>query len=76
MRTLLFSRSTYRLRNMVPTAKAPLPGPGVGNALNLEAIQQVREAGRQYCTLLCYGLMRAHSMLRPGTDYIRHLNAM
>ncbi len=42
MRTLLFSRSTWRLRNLVPTAQAPVPGPGVSQALNREAIQQVR----------------------------------
>lgn len=41
MRTLLFSRSTWRLRNLLPSAQAPIPGPGVSNALNREAIQQV-----------------------------------
>lgn len=42
MRTLLFSRSTWRLRNLLPSAQAPIPGPGVSNALNREAIQQVQ----------------------------------
>lgn len=41
MRTVLFGRAALRMRRLVPTAKAPIPKPGVSNALNMEAIQQV-----------------------------------
>lgn len=42
MRTVLFGRTALRMRRLVPTAKAPIPKPGVSNALNMEAIQQVQ----------------------------------
>ena len=42
MRTVLFGRAALRMRRLVPTARAPIPTPGVSNALNMEAIQQVR----------------------------------
>jgi hypothetical protein len=49
MRTVLFGRTALRMRRLVPTGRAPIPKPGVSNALNMEAIQQVPKLPRLCC---------------------------